>query len=180
MGCLGTEPRDLPRDPLATPALAASPLVRALHRRDVRWILNGSAVLLTAGVEVVPGDLDVVPELSADNFGRLTDVLADLDAFPQPVPDWEHGLSVEEVSRWRPHPAVANLNSRFLTDYGVLDIVPDLTGSYDQLLRTARTAELDGMELLTADLAPILRRLETSSRPKDQRRWALARHLAHR
>ena len=61
----------------------------------------------------------------------------------------------------------------------MLDLLPELTGSIDYLLRTARKAELDGIELHTADLAPILRRLDSSARPKDEQRCALARHLVH-
>lgn len=66
VACLGTEPQRLPRDPLSTPRLAVAPLVRALQQRDVRWVLGGSAVLLTAGGHVVPGDLDEFPQPAPD------------------------------------------------------------------------------------------------------------------
>ncbi len=178
VACLWDEPRELPRNPLAPVPLDAAPLVVAMQTAGVRWILNGSAVLLTAGVELTPGDLDVVPELTPENLVRLAAVLERLDAFPQPVPDWPHSLSVQEVSRWRPLPAVeANLDSRFVTDYGVLDIVPRLAGTYQQLARTATTVRLHGIEVLAADLVPILRRMQESGRDKDQQRWALAAHL---
>lgn len=177
VACLSDEPRDLPRDPISVPELDVSPLVMALERGGVRWILTGSTVLMTAGVNLVPGDLDVVPDLAPDNLTRLADVLEGLQAFPQPLEDWEHGLTVVEVRRWRPSPAVANLDHRFVTAFGILDVVPNLTGRYDGLLVDARRGTLCGVDVLAADLVPVLRRLRASSRPKDMDRWALAGHL---
>ena len=77
-----------------------------------------------------------------------------------------------------PLPAVeAYQDGRFLTDYGVLDVVPRLTGTHQELARTATTVRLHGIEVLAADLVPILRRLEGSGRGKDRQRFALAAHL---
>lgn len=173
---LAHDVRDLPRDPLAPPDLDAGRLVRALRDAGVRWVLDGSAALVAAGVEVVdPGDLDVVPDLASDNLERLASLLARLDAFPEPAPDWEHGFTVEEVRRWRPSPAVAaNLDHRFVTAHGILDIVPALTGSYDELRRSAWTGRIDGAGVLVADLKPILARMLYSTRAKDRARWGAA------
>jgi hypothetical protein len=142
----------------------------------VRWILDGSVALVAAGVEgVEPGDLDVVPDRASDNLERLAGLLARLDAFPEPAPDWEHGFTGEEVRRWRPSPAVAaNLDHRFVTAHGILDIVPGLTGAYDELRQSAWTGHLDGAEVLVADLKPILARMRSSTRAKDRARWNAA------
>lgn len=178
VACLATDPRQLPLDPSRRPAPTIAPLLRALREADVRWVLNGSAVLVAAGADIVPGDLDVVPDLEPSNLKRLADVITRLDGFPESVPEWEYGLSVEEVRRWRPHPAIeANLNHNFVTRHGMLDVVPRLTGTYEELIDTARPALLEGEEVMAAAIAPILDRLRLSRRRRDRERWELVARL---
>lgn len=171
-------PRDLPRDPQSIPPLDPRTLVAALRAAGVRWLLDGSVVLLALGVELAPGDLDVVPDLDHGNLERLASLLYRLDAFPEPSSGWEYSLTLDEVSRWRPLPAVeGNLNHRFVTEHGILDVVPRLTGTYQQLLRRARLVQLDGEEVMAADPQAILVRLRASTRPKDRERWGAATQL---
>lgn len=178
VACLGDQPRDLPRDPSSAPALMADELVRELDEAEVRWILNGSMVLVVAGVEFLPGDLDVVPQLEAANLERLASLLERLDAFPEVSPGWEHSLTPDEVRRWRPHPPVeANLNHRFVTALGILDVVPRLSGTYDDLLEGSWTVRLGGRDVTVADPAPIIERLRLSQRRKDRERWEAASRL---
>jgi len=178
VACLGDQLRDLPRDPSSGPALMADELVRELDDAGVRWILNGSMVLVAAGVEFLPGDLDVVPQLEPANLERLASVLDRLDAFPEVSPGWEYSLTPDEARRWRPHPSVeANLNHRFVTAYGILDVVPRLTGTYDDLLEGSWTVMLGGRDVTVAEPAPIVERLRLSQRRKDRDRWEAASHL---
>jgi hypothetical protein len=176
IACLHERPRPLPRDPITPPPLQPVGLIRALAAADVRWILNGSAALHAAGVdEVIPGDLDIVPDVSIGNLRRLGHVLERLDAVPHAVPKWEFGLTIEDVKRWRPRPACeANLNHRFVTEHGILDVVPRLTGTFEELQIRAWPGHLMGAAVLVADLEPILTRLRHSSRHKDQQRWRAA------
>lgn len=176
--CLADEPRELPLDPSRPPPLAIAPLVQTLRRAEVHWVLGGSVALVAAGAAFVPGDLDVVPDLDSDNLGRLAAAISTLDGFPEPSPEWEHGLSVDEVRRWRQHPASeANLNHNFVTPYGMLDVVPRLTGTYEELMEEARPTRIEGEEVMAADIAPILDRVRISRRKKDRERWAMVAHL---
>lgn len=178
VACLGDRPRDPPRDTSSAPVLVADELVRELDEAGVRWILNGSMVLVVSGVDFLPGDLDVVPMLEAANLERLASVLERLNAFPEVSPGWEHSLTVDEVRRWRPHPPVeANLDHRFVTGYGILDVVPRLTSTYDELLEGSWTARIGDRDVTVADPAPIVERLRLSQRPKDQERWEAAARL---
>lgn len=178
VACLGDQPRDLPRDPSSAPALVIDELVQKLDEAEVRWILDGSVVLVALGVDLLPGDLDVVPQLEAGNLERLASVLELLDAFPEPSPGWEYSLTLDEIRRWRPHPPVeANLNHRFVTAHGILDVVPRLTGTYDDLLERSWTASIGERDVTVADPAPIVERLRLSQRRKDRKRWEAASRL---
>jgi hypothetical protein len=171
---LENEPKTLPRDPGIRPQLDVLQLIRALHQAGVQWILTGSAVFSVLGVRIVPGDLDVVPELSPDNLERLAQVLDVLQAVPLYEPQWQFSLSIEEVQRWRSHPAVeGNLDHAFITDHGVLDIVPRMAGTFDALNVGARWVQFLGEEILVSDPQPIAERMRASKRAKDQERVRL-------
>ncbi len=179
VACLHDQPRDLPHAAFPPPPLDVGALVRELDAAGVHWVLDGSVVLVAAGVELSPGDLDVVPDLGEENLQRLAAVLEHLDAFPECVPGWEYSLTIDEIRRWRPNPAIeANLNHRFVTERGILDIVPRLTGTYRELLVGSWKTRIEGREVVVADVRPVLERLRRSKRDKDRRRWELARHLA--
>jgi hypothetical protein len=43
-------------------------MLRALRSADVRFILTGSVAALAYGVAVEPNDLDIAPDLTAENL----------------------------------------------------------------------------------------------------------------
>ncbi len=114
------------------------------------------------------------PELTPANLQRLATALESLEAFPEPVPGWAHGLTVDEVRRWRPSAELANLDHRFVTSHGILDVVPELTGGYERRVETATDTTLAGGPVRAVPLADVLARVRAASRPKDRERWALA------
>ena len=74
------------------PDIAA--IVRVLAGHAVDCVIVGSGAALLRGVEVTPGDLDIVPEIGAPNLRRLAMALAALEAHPDPdgpFGDWKRG-----------------------------------------------------------------------------------------
>ncbi|WP_216213862.1 nucleotidyltransferase family protein [Amycolatopsis aidingensis] len=161
------------RDPFARPPLRLPAILRALADHGVDWVLSGSTVLAVYGAEVEPNDLDVVPSLEPVNLRRVADLLADLDAIPACFPGWVDGLSARECREWTPEPpTVRGLDHLFVTRLGLLDIPPELTGTYAQLRPGATRFELAGVPVWVCDPEEVLRRLPAEPRPKDQRRAA--------
>jgi hypothetical protein len=60
----------------------------------------------------------------------------------------------------------------FVTRFGLLDIPPTLTGSYESLRPGATVMTLAGVPVLVCDPDEVLRRLPERPRPKDRRRAA--------
>lgn len=122
------------RDPATRPLLQTEDVLCVLRDHRVEWLLAGSAVLTAYGAPISPNDFDVVPKQTDENFRRVAAVLEELDAIPAYVEEWDLTLSPEECRRWRPSPAVeGNLDQQFVTRLGVVDIVPRIAGSYDDL-----------------------------------------------
>jgi len=102
-------------------------------RHDVRarsvglamhMLLTGSVALLVFGARITPGDLDVVPEDSAANLRRLGTLLGAVDAVPAHHPGWAPGLRIE------------HFDHMFVTRLGILDVPPQLTGTYAAVRRS--------------------------------------------
>ena len=68
--------------------LDARALLERLERHRVRHVLGGSVAAMAYGVDLVPGDLDIVPELEPSNLERLGTLLRELGAKPKYVPRW--------------------------------------------------------------------------------------------
>ena len=143
------------------PNLAA--MVEALAAAGVRYVVTGSvaARAWTGRQDAPPGDLDIVPELSAENLVRLAALLDRCHARPVHRPDWKRTLSPEECARWRPAPATAEqLDHQLTTPWGLLDVVPRISGEYDRLAERAARVEAWGVPVLVAhpdDLLATLR-----------------------
>jgi hypothetical protein len=148
-------------------------LLRALHDGGVEWVVSGSTVLAIYGADLVPNDLDVVPSLEPANLRRLAEVLAVVDAVPAYFPDWQGGLSLVQCREWTPEPPTPDrLDHLFVTRFGLLDISPTLTGSYESLSPGAMSTTLAGVPVLVCDPDEVLRRLPQRQRAKDRRRAA--------
>lgn len=148
-------------------------LLRELDHGGVDWVLSGSTVLAIYGADLVPNDLDVVPSLEPSNLRRLAGVLAAVDAVPAHFPDWQDGLSLVQCREWTPEPPTSDrLDHLFVTRFGLLDIPPTITGSYESLRPGAMSTNLAGVPVLVCDPDEVLRRLPQQPRGKDRRRAA--------
>jgi hypothetical protein len=158
-------------DPTDRPIPRIAPLVETLERHRVRWVMSGSTVAALFGAALQPNDLDVVPALDEVNLGRLARMLEELEAVPAFIPPPYNGPSLAQCRAWRPDPPTAKqLDHLFVTTLGMLDIPPTLTGSYENLIATARTVPIAGVQVAVCDPRQMLDRLPAKPRAKDVER----------
>ena len=177
--------------PRRTPDIPA--LLHALERHDVRCIVVGSVVALLRGVELTPGDLDVVPATDRENLERLAAALREVEARPPgPFGAWTRRddggwkwvarpTTEAELAAWRPDPDdPASFDQLFTTKHGDLDVVPRVCGTYEELLPRAERLRLAGADVLVAQLDEVLSRIESVERAKDRDRIGPMRALRDR
>jgi len=144
-----------------------------LGRDGIEYLVGGSVAAMAFGVDLVPGDLDVVPSLDSDNLRRLGLLLQRVGAKPKHVPEWREGPDREACERWRPEPFdVAALDHRFVTPWGELDVVPVKAGRYDELRPTAVTFTAFGNVIQVVHPDQLIAQLERWDRPRDRARHA--------
>jgi hypothetical protein len=123
-------------------------LLRLLKAHSVEFVLTGSMAVEAWGADVgVPGDLDIVPAKNQRNLTRLTEVLNATEGSAWPLTgQWDIESSGEAL--WVEYDAndprrgsrlpppnpddLSTLDSLFSTVHGELDIVPLISGSYDE------------------------------------------------
>lgn len=128
-------------------------LLETLQDHAVAFVLVGSVAIQAWGVDVgTPGDLDIVPETSPGNLARLARAMQAVEAESWPVTGRWHETAGGEF-RWEDYPNdhplygttigtsapanIATFDSLFRTRHGELDIVPLISGTYEDLIRRA-------------------------------------------
>jgi hypothetical protein len=140
----------------------------ALDHHGVRWVLSGSLVLIAYGATFVAGDLDITPALDEENLEAIAALAGDVHAIPLHDPEWSKCPPLEWHYAWQPRPAtVENLDHLLVTDVGLLDIVPTLCGTCEELVPGSSRLEVGGQSIRVADPRTVLGRLDGRSRPKD-------------
>jgi hypothetical protein len=138
------------------------PLIAALRRHDVEFVIIGAIAAIAHGYPLTTRDLDVTPLREHENAGRLADALRELEARlrtpSEPVDFPIDATYLEQVDSWT-----------LLTPLGELDILfePAGTGGYTDLRRDAVEVIL-GVPVLVASLRDVIRMKEASSREKDR------------
>jgi hypothetical protein len=156
-----------------TGRLDPAALLGMLGRGGVDYVVAGSVAAMAFGVDLVPGDLDVVPSLDPANLERLGLLLHRAGAKPRHVPGWREGLDREACERWRPEPFdLAALDHRFVTPWGDLDVVPLKAGRYDELGPTAVSFTAFGCAIQVAHPDHLIAQLDRWDRPRDRARRA--------
>jgi hypothetical protein len=173
-------------------------LVRALAEHEVAFVVTGSTAALLHGVDLTPGDLDITPARDVPNLTRLAEALAALEARPDPdgpFGDWQAGADGEQrwVQRepragerearldWRPDPAdPTSFDELLVTRYGALDVVPEIGGRYEDLMRRATRVDAFGQATWAASLADQLATLTVARRGKDRSRVLALREIQRR
>jgi len=160
-------------------------LIAVLEAHRVRYVIIGSVAAQLYGVDAQPGDFDITPALDQKNLARLAGVLGEVDAIllqTDEVGQWELQSDGERkwVSRkatqedlkkrveWYPDPAdVTTFDHLLHTRYGNFDVVPDLSGGYDLLMKRAKKTEVHGFEVWVAHVDELLAALTVPRRAKD-------------
>lgn len=142
----------------------APAILEVLVRHGVIFVLIGGYAAGLQGSPYATNDIDISPAQDADNFGRLSAALLELDAMiraenTDPLPFSHDAQSLADVAIW-------NLTTRF----GELDIstVPSGTHGFPDLRRDALTITVRGVDVQVASLADIVRSKDAAGRTKDK------------
>jgi hypothetical protein len=164
------------------------PLLTLLNEHDVRYVVTGSAAAMLHGVALEPGDLDITPALDHDNLKRLARVLEVIDARQDPngaFGQWETGSDGQQrwVRReptpqdsdareaWRPDPAdPASFDYLLQSKYGAIDIVPQVSGTYQELIPRAAKLEVADQTIWVEAIQDLLATITVPRREKDRDR----------
>ena len=145
-------------------------MLAALHDANVRFVLIGGMAAILHGDVGVTVDVDIAPANDRDNLECLATALRSLDArirtddVPQGLP---FDCSVGFLHNLGPD-AILNL----MTRAGALDLsfTPAGTGGYPDLRRDAVAVEApEGVPILVASLADVIRSKSAADREKDRR-----------
>ena len=156
-------------------------MLAVLHDADVRFVLIGGMAAVLHGDVGVTVDLDIAPAYDPDNLDRLAAALRSLDAriradeVPQGLP---FDCSAGFLRNLGPD-AILNLATRA----GALDVsfTPAGTGGYHDLKRDAVAMDAaEGVSILVASLADVIRSKSAADREKDRRALPRLRELLER
>ncbi|HET9493868.1 MAG TPA: hypothetical protein VFR15_06530 [Chloroflexia bacterium] len=174
-------------------------LLDALDRHGVRYVLVGSVAAQVYGVDTGrPGDFDITPALDPGNLRRLADLLVEIEAGldpDEPFGHWEVQADgerkwaadeatperVAERANWRPDPEDPDtFDHLFRSRLGNFDVVPDLSGTYDTLVKRAVPMTAHGHDILVVHIDELLAALTLPRRPKDVPRVRQLREIQRR
>ncbi len=181
------------RHPHGPPDVAA--ILNRLLAADVRFVVTGSVAVLLHGGVVLPGDLDIVPDMAAQNLARLASALEDLEATVAqvdfvggwqrtPAGEWQwHQREATPQERrallqWTPDPLDPGSFDHLLnTRFGNLDIVPAIAGPYAELNLRAAVIMYSGAAVPVVHVTDLLATLTVPRRAKDAERVRFLRAL---
>lgn len=149
------------------------PILAALERHDVAYVVIGGIAAVVRGAPFVTRDLDVSPRRDRENLDRLAEALIELGAEPRIAgrpADVDVPLDGAMIAGF------ANLSLE--TPFGQLDLVllPDGTRGYDDLIRSASRIEVDpGLTVVVAALADVVRSKAAAGREKDHAQLPMLR-----
>ena len=111
-------------------------------------------------------DLDVTPDPSSENLGRLAAALEELDARPVD-PELATGeIAVTDPDRL----ALAAIVPPLMTRHGQIHILKEPKGArpYGQMREAALVVEVDGIEIPIVSLNDLIRMKRAAGRPADR------------
>ena len=166
---------------MSEPPFDPAAMLAALHQAGVRFVLIGGMAAVLHGDVGVTVDLDIAPARDPDNLDRLVAALRALDA----------RIRLDEAAEGLPFDCSAgflrNLGPDGLlnltTRAGALDLTftPAGTGGYRDLKRDAVAMDAaDGVSVLVASLADVIRSKSAADREKDRQALPRLRELLDR
>lgn len=148
-------------------------LLTALYVHQVQYVIFGSLGAIAYGANIVTGDMDICPATTGENLKAIANCLKMLDARPHYDPPYN---SIEAVMSWKPDICtVENLDNRFMTKFGQLDIQPAPYGTrgnldrfdYKMLKSRAMTFQFFGIPVKVAHIDDIVASKMSRKRAKD-------------
>lgn len=157
-------------------------LLDILGEHGVEYVVTGSAATMLHGVDLVPGDLDITPARNRDNLERLARALERINARQYedaPFGHWETNADeehrwitddatpdrLEARANWTPNPNdPATFDYLLDSDHGSIDIVPAISGTYEELAPRAASMERGGHVILVEAVSDLLATLTVPRR----------------
>jgi hypothetical protein len=157
-----------------SPDFDPGPILEALVRHQVEFIVIGGLAAAAHGSILPTFDIDITPSRSKENLGRLSAALRELGARIR-TDAVEGGLPFDHDADSLTAAGVWNL----VTPHGDLDIsfVPNGTEGYADLARGAERQPFFGAVVPIASLEDIIRSKQAANRPKDQRALPVLREI---
>lgn len=144
-------------------ALELRPLLGALDRHGVDFVVVGGLAGIAHGSSYPTYDLDIAYSRERSNLRRLASALTEIGVTLRGAPsDLPFQLDEQTLA--------TGANFTFNTEFGSFDILGDIAGikSYEDLRRDARTERLGGVEVRVASLNHLISMKRAANRTKDQ------------
>jgi hypothetical protein len=156
------------------PELDGPALFSVLRQHQVDFVLIGGLAAVAHGSPVPTEDIDITPEQSDQNLGRLSAALREMGARVR-VEGVEGGMPFSHDAASLASVGVWNL----VTPFGELDIclVPVGTTGFVDLDHDAEVMDVGGVHVRVASLADVIRSKQAANRPKDQRVLPVLREI---
>jgi hypothetical protein len=163
-------------------------LLNLLNDHEVKYVVTGSVAAMLYGVALKPGDLDITPARDHENLNRLARMLGIIEAREYeeaPFGQWETDAKGEQrwVQRkptpqdraaregWQPDPGnPASFDHLLQSKYGAIDIVPEVSGTYEELMPRAEMLQVDGQTVCVEAIHDLLATITVPRREKDRDR----------
>jgi transcriptional regulator with XRE-family HTH domain len=145
------------------PILEAGPLLNALDRKEVDFVVIGGVAGLAHGSAYPTYDLDIAYARGRRNLERLAGALREIGVRLRGAPDDLPFQVDAETLR-------AGMNFTFVTDFGPFDILGHVDGirSYEELCDRAEIQGVGGIPVKVASLNHLIGMKRKADRPKDQ------------
>jgi transcriptional regulator with XRE-family HTH domain len=145
------------------PILETGPLLDALDRNEVEFVVIGGVAGLAHGSAYPTYDLDIAYARDSRNLERMAAALRDIGVTLRGAPD---DLPFQVDSKT----LEAGMNFTFVTEFGPFDILGHIDGirSYEELCSQAKVQDLGGIPVQVASLNHLIGMKRTVDRTKDQ------------
>lgn len=143
--------------------LQVGPLLEAMERHGVDFVVVGGVAGLAQGSSYPTYDLDVAYSRDPANLRRLADALADIRVTLRGAPaDLPFKPDAQTLAN--------GANFTFETAFGSFDILGDIAGikNYDELQRGSQSKRIAGVDVRVASLDHLICMKRAANRTKDQ------------
>lgn len=156
------------------------PLLEALVRNRVRFVILGGVAERILGSPRTTDDFDICPATSRVNLGRLAAMLNEVQA--RWLPPGLEGTGFPVVEPWSARSFSSQTSLALLTRFGRLDVWfrPDGTSGYDDLAERAIDVEVGGLAAKVVNVDDSIRIKRAIGGPKYLAHLPLLRELQRR